>query len=161
MKILDIFMIKLGQYPIILEIPQFMKHFFHMCFDQNTVIFNSSFFLQNCYSTGWAITVNGVKSQFDFFLCYPTLLCQAVDFSCTNEFISDSYSRFLTYHYFCLCLLLAFTQVVRDSSTGKSLNCCFHLCFYLLFISLSMSLFFLTSLALSLSSQIFVAIIFS
>ena len=97
---LDMFVTKLGQYPIILGIPWFRKHSPHIRFDQNTVTFDSSFCLQNCCPTGQAVTVDGAESQFDFPPRYPTPSRQAVDLSSADEFVPDLRSRSSSYHRF-------------------------------------------------------------
>lgn len=144
---LNMFVTKLGQYPIILKILLFRKHASHICFDQNTVTFDSLFCLQNCCPVGQPIIIDGAEFQFDYPLRYPTLLRQVVDLSSVNEFIPDPHARFLSYYRLYPCLLLPPTQAVRNSSTSKSPNR------YSLPRSCSLSISSSTSSSMSLSTS--------
>lgn len=62
---IDLFITKLGQYPIILGLPWFRKHAPRIQFDQNTITFDSSYRLQHCSSSHQAVTIAGVNTPFD------------------------------------------------------------------------------------------------
>lgn len=118
-KTFDLFKTKLGQYPIIFKIFWFRKHSPHICFNQNTVTFDSFFCCQHCYFTYWAIIIVGINSQFDFSPCLSTPSLQAMDFSNINDFVSDHYSYSLSYHYFHPHLLSLSAQAMTIFSTVK------------------------------------------
>lgn len=156
-KTLDIFVTKLGQYPIIIGILWFRRPSPYIFFNQNTVTFDSLFCRQNCYSTGQAITVVGADSQSDFSFCFPTPSRQAVDIFSADKFVPDPHSCSSSYHHFRPCALSSSAQAVKDYSTDKPFDCCSRPRSCLLSTSLSLSSSLLTSKSLfqSLSLSLF------
>ena len=76
----NLFLTKLGQYPIILGLPWFRKHSPHIWFNKNIVTFNSPHYLQHCSLSHQAMTVSGFNIPFDHPPCLLTLSNQAVTF---------------------------------------------------------------------------------
>lgn len=135
------FVIKLGQYLIILGKRQLKNFLQHICFNQNTVRFISLSYRLNCCLTREAITILGTNPCFHFALCFLTSSYKFLDFSNADEFVPDPCSRFLLYYRFWLCALFRFAKAVNLSSTDKSLDCCFCPCSRLLSVFLYSSTF--------------------
>ena len=64
-KTLDLFPIKLGQYPIIFGLPWFRKHPPHIQFDKNTVTFNFLHCLHHYSTSHQAMTDSELNTPFD------------------------------------------------------------------------------------------------
>ena len=86
---LDLFPIKLGQYPIILGLPCLKKHLLHIQFDKNTVTFNSPHCLQHCSPSHQPVTISGLNKPFDHLSCLPTSSYQVVNVSSADDFTPD------------------------------------------------------------------------
>lgn len=117
---LDLFLTKLGQYPIILGLPWFKKYLPHIRFDKNTVNFDSPHCLQHCLPSHQAVTVSGLDIPFD----HPPRLSnssdQAMNVSSADDFAPDLYPYLLSYH--CCHPRPSSHQVVNVCSIDKSTN---------------------------------------
>ena len=119
-KTLDLFLTKLGQYPIILGLLWFRKYLPHIWFDKNIVIFDSLHYLQHCSLSHQAITVSGLDTSFDNCLHLPTLSDQAMNVSNADDFVLNLRPRSLSYH--CCHLRLSPHETVNVFSIDKPID---------------------------------------
>ena len=64
-KVLELFVTRLGQYPVVLGLPWLQKHDSRICFKHNTIIFNSEHCLEHCITTHQVMTIHGADNTFD------------------------------------------------------------------------------------------------
>ena len=64
-KILELFVTTLGQYPVVLSLPWLQKHDPRICFKDNTITSDSKHCLDHCISTHQATMICGVDNVFN------------------------------------------------------------------------------------------------
>ena len=72
-KVLELFITRLGQYPVVLGLLWLQKHDPHIRFRDNTITFDSEHCLEHCITTHQSMTICGVDHVFDTLHKHETL----------------------------------------------------------------------------------------